>query len=872
VAPVTVTPVLYMADGTRYALAPVTLEPAGVFQVDINQALADAPANVIGHLSDFGSASIEYTWPWKGAVMATVENLDVPRSLVFHFLLQSPPSKTAAANKPEKSAQPKSTKITKEGLWWKHDEDVVGFIALTNISQSAINAHLEVSASDHRSSLEQEVNILPNSTQRIDLASFMSQPKKYSGQGGVTLTYKGTPADLVIVGGLENEVIGYSAKMTFATKPTAPTTDQFVASAVGIMVGAADPMMMFPAGTVFKPYAVLRNTSAKAVLVAPSAHYMNGTTPITVRLRPFTLQANEAAQLDVPAELASAGVHSVGGMLTLGLSSTSAATDLLLASGSVDQTGSYVFEVECKGSGPSEGKILGNWNVADGNDTMVSVWNSSDSDQDLTAILFYSGGQYKYPVHLAKNASTMFNVSEIIMMQMPDADGNVIPVGTPHGSAVLSNATGQSDPLNVGVSVGTFNAQTATCGTKCPTCLGYTDFWLSNAPFSVGVGSNYLVNALAQLQNGSQVSKNTSASWGSSNGSVGNSSGNGNFQGVSGGNFLANANISLISVEQDCPYNGAPCGTDPYSGSGTGAVPTLSCPGSPIRGSSVTCSVNAPSGSTYSNWKFTASGETDVNGAGTTSSWAGTIVKSGTVTVSVTVPGASSSTPLSQAISVLPRSNWGFAPSSANKHALVNSFLCVSKAGNQTISVNNPPSSQSGSDDIGKYCDIEDFDYQFSTVSSGPNQGYAYIISATNKASFDWIIAPDADNPGSTFYSEQCGNYDLSTNTGFLSGPQLQSFTIRHESSSADGHYGQYVAAQNDPNNNLGTTVEAISHVFTTNDDFNTFVATNTQTQTSTISSKTKTPEPCNVNSDDSLGVCTYKGPINFAPNYAACP
>jgi hypothetical protein len=442
--------------------------------------------------------------------------------------------------------------------------------------------------------------------------------------------------------------------MTFATEPNTPTGDRFVASSVGIMVGAADPMMMFPEGTKFAPYAAMRNVSAKEVLVAPSAHYMNGNTPVTVRLRPFRMRANEAAQLDLPAELAAAGVPSNVGMLTLGFSSTAAATDLLLATGSVDQTGTYVFEVECKGSGPSEGKILGNWNVADGNDTMVSVWNSSDADQDLTAILFYSGGQYKYPLHLAKNASTMFNVSEIIMMQMPDADGNVIPAGIQHGSAVLSNGAGQSEPANVGVSVGTFNVQTATCGTKCPTCLGYSDFWVSNAPFGVGIGSNYVVEALAQMQNGSQVSKRTSASWSSSNSAVGNSSGSGNFQGVSVGSFLANANISLISVEQDCPYNGAPCGTDPYSGSGQGAVPpTISGPTSVWWFNSFNPDSNLPtqitltsSGGSGTTWTVTAGGaKISLTPSGSTAAVSGTGVDSddsNDVTITATANGQSS--------------------------------------------------------------------------------------------------------------------------------------------------------------------------------------------------------------------------------------
>ena len=158
VAQVTVTPVLYMADGTRYELSPVVLGAAGVTNVDINAALQSAPASVQQHLSDTGSAAIEYMWPWKGAVLATVENLDVPRSLVFHFSLQQP-SKTAL----------KPNKIVTEGLWWKHDADIGGFVAITNTTKTAITSHFSLFPSNTGHHVEKDVILAANSTQMIDL-------------------------------------------------------------------------------------------------------------------------------------------------------------------------------------------------------------------------------------------------------------------------------------------------------------------------------------------------------------------------------------------------------------------------------------------------------------------------------------------------------------------------------------------------------------------------------------------------------------------------------------------------------------------------------------------------------------------------------
>ncbi len=630
----------------------------------------------------------------------------------------------------------------------------------------------------------------------------------------------------------------------------------YLASSVGIMVGAADPMMMFPEGTKFVPYAAMRNVSAKEVLVAPSAHYMNGNTPVTVRLRPFRMRANEAAQLDLPAELAAAGVPSNIGMLTLAFSSTAAATDLLLATGSVDQTGSYVFEVECKGSGPSEGKILGNWNVADGNDTMVSVWNSSDSDQDLTAVLFYSGGQYKYPVHLAKNASTMFNVSEIIMMQMPDADGNVIPVGTPHGSAVLSSATGQSDPLNVGVSVGTFNAQTATCGTKCPTCLGYADYWLDPNGFGLTVQNSAQVNAIAQLQNGSQIDKNTSISWSSTDSGVASSSGGGMFLGVSLGSFIGNGSINLISINQDCPYNGAPCGTDPYYGSTPGSVwdASLSC-STAVRGTSTTCTVTLtgnPSGATYSNWSFT-DGSNTVNSGSTASTWSGVAVRAGTVSVRITV--GSLFKDRSATLTVNPR-NWHLNPDTT--HPVPN--------GTSPLPLLDVPPKSTGHDSGAGFFNETTGHSAIASgvtaVSAGPNQGFGYYPTIpTFATTYLYEINPDLVDTGSAFYLHQCGG-----SSGFISGSDLLTQTQRHEAGAAASHYNNYQGGL--LTDNPGDYIESL----TASPGFNPATIDNQTLQDLnglyTGIGVASSVEPFAVN-ETSIG--TFLGNINYEP-YTTCP
>ena len=60
--PVTVTPILYLANGTKYTLPDVKLEAGGTAIVDINAGLEAQGISSYATLS--GYVEIQYTWPW----------------------------------------------------------------------------------------------------------------------------------------------------------------------------------------------------------------------------------------------------------------------------------------------------------------------------------------------------------------------------------------------------------------------------------------------------------------------------------------------------------------------------------------------------------------------------------------------------------------------------------------------------------------------------------------------------------------------------------------------------------------------------------------------------------------------------------------
>jgi hypothetical protein len=316
----------------------------------------------------------------------------------------------------------------------------------------------------------------------------------------------------------------------------------------------------------------------------------------------------------------------------------------------------------------------------------------------------------------------------------------------------------------------------------------------------------------------------------------------------------------------------APCCGTPLRAQGAcNKTPTLSGPSSVTRGDSATFTLgNLCKTSTVSGWSFTDGSATWPRGSSAAISWAGKMVQSGTVRVTVVQGGITS--PLSKAVTVNSRTTgFAFTAKPATKYAN-GTFSCVNTPEVLSLVVPDPPT-QPGQE-IGLSIPCLRYSYHFTQIGdTGPNQGYWYVTSASDSISdavppattFAWTISQQLDDPNSEFYKAQCGS------GGFISGSQLQANTVAHESGSANSHYSRYVAAQNNPANNVGTGLEAVvgPPSDTTSTSFSSRVELVGNARQSQIVAATK-EEPCGV-SDVSLDEnCVPHGSANYMP-YQSC-
>jgi len=179
------------------------------------------------------------------------------------------------------------------------------------------------------------------------------------------------------------------------------------------------------------------------------------------------LQAHEAQSLDVPLLLTQFGPKNFNGNFNLVFDGEAPPGSLIMSSGSVDQTNSYVFEVGGRGVGEGMFKSLQYWSTGNGDDTMVTVWNPADEVQDFAFTLYFTGGHYTLPRHLEPRATRNLNVSEIVQNQVPDAEGNIIPAAVHEGTAKIAGSRAANEAILVAIGAGIYNVRKATCGLVC---------------------------------------------------------------------------------------------------------------------------------------------------------------------------------------------------------------------------------------------------------------------------------------------------------------------------------------------------------------------------------------------------------------------
>lgn len=548
-----VTLILYLSNGHKYVLKDVMLDPSGTATVSVNDGLAEQ--GISSYATLFGYVEIQYTWAWD-AMCVTVQSVDAVHSLIFTYFLK--PASVIAGVSPASQAASPSINVS-EGMWWKQEANVTGFVGLSNVSPQPIHAKLQTTDQQGNALGEHSVVVSPHGTKLVNLNELQSAGLA----GGILVTSDGDKESLLISGGLQDQATGYSASMPVVTRPAASAqVENATYAALGLMMGTADPMMLFPAGTTFTPFSVLRNISEQAIKVSPTVYWMAGAKAQSASLSQLTLLPHETRAMDLVSLMSSAGVKNFNGSFNLILDTQGTGQGILVAAGSVDQTNNYVFQVTPHGVGEGGSQSLSYWSTKNGDDTMVTLWNPADEAQDFLFTLFFSGGHYQYPIHLEPRATHVFNVSEVLRSQIPDAEGNIVPASVQEGSAEISGPEGEAQSILLAVDFGIYNVRKATCTGGCKICDGVVEGdggVIVDDPFAVAVSGTHQLSFQITWNTGAVHDYTSSSRWTSKNTAVGTVS-TGLVSGVAPGSVLITALAPGVPQANQCSPTGVPAG------------------------------------------------------------------------------------------------------------------------------------------------------------------------------------------------------------------------------------------------------------------------------------------------------------------------
>jgi len=549
--PVKVTPVLYLSNGKRYSLREVALEPSGTAVISINDALKEL--SIAPWATLFGYVEVEYHWLWD-PVCVTVISIDTVHSVIFTTGL-TPSLPSNPKTKVWMLAEPGSQRI--EGMWWKQEANVTGFVALSNTSGRVLDVSLHVTDAKNTSMAKHTVSISPHGTKMVKLPDL----GQTGNSGGIEVGYVGKYGELLASGGLQDNDAGYSAGLPFA--PIVSSSEEISHSSyaeIGLMTGAADPMMQFPENTTFTPYSVMRNVSDQNATITPTLYWMRDGAAQSRTLPKLVLAPSTSRNLDTRSLLSAAGIASLNGSVNLILDVLGKPGAALLASGSVDKKNTYVFEVMPHAVLESASKGIGYWSTGNGDDTMVTLWNPADEEQDFVFTLFFSGGHYNLPIHLSPRATRMFNLSELVQNQVPDAEGNIIPASVHEGSGRLSGPLGESQHILISIDEGIYNVRKATCHYGCNTCHGAVFNpapWIVDNQWAVPVGSNnHQLTFYDQWDSGVQHNLTKGSTWNSSDTNVATAS-------LGLVSAKASGSVIIDSIDNVEPWSGQSCGSPP---------------------------------------------------------------------------------------------------------------------------------------------------------------------------------------------------------------------------------------------------------------------------------------------------------------------
>ena len=760
-----VTPAVRTAAGAETALPSMTIKSGEVVSLDLDNVLVNAAPQLAGA---WGSLVLRYRSIAHRALYAAVMVRGDGRPIAFHL-----------------DANERGTDYevgSREGIWWLSSATVTDYLILTNTGDQTLDTNLIIYDSSGKA-WQQKLSLGVRETRRLSIRSLVQQAGFTGSYGGIKLDMAKGARFLDSTHLLFEQSGGFSAIMKmFRHDPGATVVSrsfggvtEWTTRAPMLALSNPDPALGFPTGTTLQPKVYIRNATGKAFTAHLRFNWRSASTSGKSAALDLPFNPNETKLFDVAAMQAQKLLPADAQWASVILSAAVLPDELLAVAASYDQTGHYGAQTPFSDQLASHWEA-GKWEVDTMHNSLVTIANGGNKAAQVQLTVFYNRGfgQYQLEQTLAPDEQMAVNFGKLIHDQVPDKIGRTLPPGLMSGSYRILDLT--HSPLgNLYEGKVIVDKTFGHAAYGCCICCGPVAPILRFNPLSVPVGGfgNQGVQAIDSCGGGMTDVTDYFPSWWTDNTSIATAN-ESQISGVAPGttNHHGQSEPMYWGRLEDAPSCAVyqPIGTAPTN------VLNLSCPSSVTRGANASCSISgAPSGTTFSGWKFTDTNNNVVSRSGNNnvSTWSGTMVAGGTVSV------MANGTPLSASITVTAR-NWHTNPASPTEVSNGTFFTLPIPPQNVGIDAGLAESKWSAPYNSPSLSTLND---------GGPNQGYTYFPSNFSFTAFyyQYEISPDLENSASTFSQHQSGI------NGVISWTNLLAQTRRHEYNSlVQSHYAFY--------------------------------------------------------------------------------
>ena len=445
--PTVVNVTIFNTHGDAHALAPITLPPRAITELDLSKSVRD---------DSFGSGNVEIAY--NGQMMQVTAQVSI-FSMDKRVDIES-----------READMMDFASSSLAGILSMPQEGDKGYLAITNVASQSIDVRL--SAGGRTSN----ITLSSRETRVINLKEELHAPSASL----IRLTDNGLPGDIIATAYVLNEKTGYSSAFWMVDPASAGSN---TLAGVHFWAGAPPKASGFPKGTYFHSPLLLANLSAAPVNAQVFINYTradsssSGTSQINAQhenvgdlaIPPGGVQTLDLA--DAAAKLGSDDSINVNGFE---VTYDGAPGSLIGHLTSSDASGDYSFEIPVRDPAGKDITPSGSypWTLQNGTDTTLHLMNTTDKKTwAIVEFRFPDGTKYDPDrITLQPHQALDLDIQKLRGSKQADIHNNLFAANEDHGQLVWMAGTlhalvGRAEQVNVGDGF----ARSFSCGwCTCP--------------------------------------------------------------------------------------------------------------------------------------------------------------------------------------------------------------------------------------------------------------------------------------------------------------------------------------------------------------------------------------------------------------------